>query len=105
MSGYFGALIEQLGFGGILGFCVGYFSKKVAKTLVLLVGFLFICVQLLAHYHWVTPHWDAVAESAQHAAKSGAVDNAFGAFMKLLLENIPFGAAFVAGFWLGMKKG
>jgi uncharacterized membrane protein (Fun14 family) len=105
MSTYFGALIQQLGFGGIMGYCVGYFSKKVAKTMMLLVGLLFICIQILAYYQFVEPHWDKAAQAVEHGAKSGVFDHVFGSFMKLLVRNLPFGAAFIGGFWMGMKKG
>jgi uncharacterized membrane protein (Fun14 family) len=102
---YIGPIIQQLGFGGIMGFCVGYASKKIAKTAVILIGIIFICIQFLAYYGWVEPHWDKAAHAVEQGAQSGVFESAFSSCMRVLVKNLPFGAAFIGGFWLGMKKG
>ena len=42
-------LLQQLGFGGLAGLCVGYFAKKAAKMTALLLGCPFVLLQVLAH--------------------------------------------------------
>lgn len=102
---YVGPVIQQLGFGGIMGFCVGYASKKVAKGLVVLIGILFILIQILVYYKFVDVHWDRAQDAFDTGVKSGVFERVFGSCMGVLVKNLPFGAAFVGGFWLGMKKG
>jgi len=103
--GFLGPLIQQLGFGGICGFCVGYFSKKAAKLAALIVGALFILLQILAYYNFAEINWGAMGHAVEAGAPSGAVDSAIGKFMKVLLHNVPFGAAVVGGFGRGLKRG
>jgi uncharacterized membrane protein (Fun14 family) len=103
--GFAGPILQQLGFGGIMGFCAGYASKKVAKAMVVLIGILFICIQLLVYVKFVDVHWDKAAGAFDHAAQSGMVQRGFESCMGVLVHNLPFGASFVGGFWLGMKRG
>lgn len=49
--------LPTLGFGGIAGFIVGYRAKKITKLTAILLGVLFIAVQLLAYFGFVTVNW------------------------------------------------
>ena len=100
-----GPLVEQLGVGGIAGFCVGYFTKKAAKLAAFIVGGLFILIQVAAYYGFVEINWGAAESAVQTAAHSGAIDSAAHRFFTVLVHNLPFGAAFLGGFYLGLKKG
>jgi uncharacterized membrane protein (Fun14 family) len=102
---YLTPLLQQLGFGGIAGLCVGYFTKKAAKVLALLLGCLFILLQVLAYYNIVSINWGGVSSAWDSAAESGAIEGALGSLTTVLLHNLPFGAAFLAGFAIGVKKG
>lgn len=98
-------LLQQLGFGGVAGVCVGYFAKKAAKTMALLLGCLFVLLQVLAYYQIVSINWGGVSGAFDTAAETGVFDSAMASLMKVLLHNIPFGAAFLGGFAIGAKKG
>lgn len=98
-------LIEQLGFGGIAGFCVGYFAKKVTKAAIFLIGGLIVLLQVLAYYHFVEINWGAADDAFRSAKQSGAIQSASSRLWAVLVHNIPFGGAFFVGFALGMKRG
>jgi uncharacterized membrane protein (Fun14 family) len=94
---------EQLGFGGLCGAVVGYTAKKAAKMAAFILGLTFILIQVLGHYHFITPNWGHI----EHVGQS-ALDNAQGPMAKLmgvLTENVPFGGAFIIGFAWGLKMG
>lgn len=99
-----GALVEQFGVGGLFGIAVGYTAKKATKAMAILLGVLFICIQLLAHYHLITPHWDKVGDLAKHATAPEAT-SPLRSLMALLTANLPFGAAFMVGFAWGFRRG
>ncbi len=93
----------QLGFGGLAGFAAGYAAKKITRLLALLLGLLFFTLQILAHEGWITIHWGAVQESAQHLWNEGGGSSWLQRAWEILTSNLPFGAAFTAGFTLGFK--
>lgn len=97
--------IEQLGFGALAGAVAGYAAKKIAKLTAIFLGILFILLQLLAYHHLVEIRWGEVGDAARGLTDSGAPDSLLSSFMKVLTHNIPFGASFGVGFWIGFKKG
>ena len=97
--------IEQLGFGGLAGACAGYAAKKMARTAAILIGVIFILLQYLAYKNLVAINWDAVEHAARGVTESGAPHSAWAGFWRILTHNLPFGGAFVIGFWIGFKKG
>jgi uncharacterized membrane protein (Fun14 family) len=101
----FGGAAAQLGFGGVAGAVVGYTAKKLTKLAALLLGILFILVQVLAHEGFITVNWGAVHSTAERVWTDPQgrtlVDHAW----SILTANLPFGGGFVAGFALGFKLG
>ena len=97
--------IEQLGFGALAGACAGYAAKKAARVAAILIGIMFILLQFLAYKHFVAINWGAVEHAARGVTESGAPHSAWSGFWRVLTHNLPFGAAFAAGFWVGFKKG
>ncbi len=97
--------LAGLGFGGLAGAVVGYTTKKMTKMLALLLGALFVVIQLLAYYGWIQVDWVAVQSTAEQAVQSeegrGAAEQAW----TILTANLPWGGGFVAGFALGFKLG
>ena len=98
-------LLQQLGFGGPAGLCVGYFAKKAAKMTALLLGCLFVLLQVLAYYNIVSINWGGVSQAFDTAAETGVFENAMASLKRVLLHNVPFGAAFMGGVAVGAKKG
>ena len=106
VSELFGSLpMAQLGFGGMAGLVVGYTAKKIAKLAAILLGVLFLLIQILAYNGLITVNWGAVEHSA-----SGVWTDASGMTLAqrawaVISANLPFGGAFVTGFLLGFKLG
>jgi uncharacterized membrane protein (Fun14 family) len=97
-------LIEQLGFGGLTGAVAGYAAKKVTKWVAIALGLIFILLQLLAYKGFIAINWGEIGSAAQpHLVEGGR--STLSAIWRVLTHNLPFGAAFAGGFWLGFKKG
>jgi uncharacterized membrane protein (Fun14 family) len=92
--------VGTLGFGGLMGYAVGYAAKKASKLALIGMGVLFFLVQYLCYKGLATVDWGGVAAQGGVAAKAGGV-----AFWKIVTYNVPLGAGFVAGILLGFKKG
>lgn len=95
-------LIMQLGFGGVLGFTMGYAIKKVLKILLILSGLYAASLQYLAYKGYITIHFDRISESFRKI-----LELAQGGFTlpNFLTANIPFIGSFTAGLGLGFKTG
>ncbi len=94
-------VLGALGIGGILGYAAASFVKVATRIVAIVLGFVFIVIQVLAHYGCLEVHWDAVQNlmpSASTAAQTG-----FSALWKILVFNLPFTGGFAAGFWYGWK--
>ena len=100
-----GLPLSSLGFGGFAGLVVGYAAKKIAKLTALLLGVLFILVQVLAYNGYISINWGEV----QHSAEGVWIDprgmTLADRAWTIVTANLPFGAAFVGGFALGFKLG
>ena len=101
LSGPFAAL----GFGGVAGAIVGYTAKKVTKLVALLLGVVFIVIQLLAYQGLLTVDWHAVQTTAEGVWADPHGVTVADRVWAMLSANLPFGGAFIAGFALGFKMG
>lgn len=97
--------LAQLGFGGMAGLVVGYTAKKIAKMTAILLGVLFLLVQVLAYNGLITVNWGAVEKTASGVwTDPNGVTFADRAWA-MISANLPFGGAFATGFLLGFKLG
>jgi uncharacterized membrane protein (Fun14 family) len=99
------SLAPELGFGGVAGAVVGYASKKVTKLVALALGLVFIIIQGLVYLHVVTVDWHTVQTGAEHLWKDPHGVTLASRAWNILSANLPFGAAFAAGFGIGFKLG
>lgn len=95
-------LVGQIGIGGVGGFLVGYALKKFAKLVAIFLGLGFVVLQYLAYVGVIAINYGAMKDWAlsivgQASGLGGAIYN--------ILANLPFGASFVIGLYLGIKKG
>ncbi|CAN5647596.1 FUN14 domain-containing protein [soil metagenome] len=97
--------LGQLTFGALAGFAVGYTLKKVGKLMALLLGVLFICLQLLAYYGFVSIDWPRVQESMDPLLGAEPLNQTWRGLLELLTANVPFAAAFVPSMILGLRQG
>jgi uncharacterized membrane protein (Fun14 family) len=94
--------LGSLGIGGLLGYAVGLAFKSAAKALGCLLGLLFILLQVLAYYHFISIDWTQFAhhaEPAKHLAETG-LDK----FWHVATFNLPFGGGFAAGLALALRR-
>jgi uncharacterized membrane protein (Fun14 family) len=94
-----------MGFGGMAGVVVGYTAKKFTKLAALLLGTLFVLVQLLAYLGFVTVHWSTVQSAAEEVWRNEQGATLADRAWEVLVANLPFGGGFVVGFALGFKLG
>jgi uncharacterized membrane protein (Fun14 family) len=101
----FGAPLASLGFGGAAGLIVGYAAKKVTKVVALLLGLVFILLQVLVYNELITVNWGAVQHTAQQVWTDPHGVTLADRAWAILTANLPFGGGFITGFVLGFKLG
>ncbi|RKX77056.1 MAG: hypothetical protein DRP87_10260 [Spirochaetes bacterium] len=98
-------IITQLGFGGILGLIVGFTLKKLSKLVAILLGLIFILLQVLAYYGIVTINWTPIARWWESFTESGAHISLWEQLKTILFSNLPAVGGALAGFIIGLKIG
>lgn len=98
-------LITQLGFGGVIGFCTGFMVKKVSKLAAVIVGLVFVLLQVLSYYGIISIEWGPVKEWWDKETSPDQLQGAWTSVRNLLFSNVPALAGAVPGFFLGLKVG
>jgi uncharacterized membrane protein (Fun14 family) len=95
-------LVTQLGVGGIIGLCIGYAIKKVAKIAAAVIGIFSLGLIYMESQGMITVEWLGVETWGNTAlAGLGQAEGALGAFLSIL----PFAGGAIAGFAIGIKMG
>jgi len=95
-------LVTQLGVGGIIGLCIGFALKKVAKIAAAIIGLFSLGLIYMESQGMITVDWLGVETWGNTALSGlGQAEGALGAF----LANLPFTGGAVVGFALGIKWG
>ena len=97
--------VGELGFGGVAGAIVGYTAKKLTKLLALALGLVFLLIQTLVYFKFVSVDWGTVQHTAEQVWKNPQGVTLAQRAWGVLTANLPFGGGFVAGFALGFKFG
>jgi uncharacterized membrane protein (Fun14 family) len=105
LSDLFGAPLVSLGFGGTAGLVVGYAAKKITKLVAVVLGLLFILLQVLVYNDLITVNWSGVQHTAQQVWTDPHGVTLADRLWGILTANLPFGGGFVTGFALGFKLG
>lgn len=96
----------EFGGGAVLGFLVGFATKKIAKLIAVIIGLELALFKFLETKGVMTVNWDALAGTAGNATNATATAAAGGAgFLTSLISALPVGAGFAGGAFLGFKKG
>ncbi len=101
-TSYLTPLITQLGVGGIIGLCIGYALKKVAKIVAAIIGLFTLGLLYLQTKGLITVDWlgveawgnTALGQLAQMEGDLGVV-----------LANLPFAGGAIVGLGIGLKMG
>ncbi len=95
-------LVTQLGVGGIIGLCIGFALKKIAKIAAAVIGIFSLGLIYMESQGMITVDWLGVETWGDTAlAGLGQAEGALGAF----LANLPIAGGAVVGFALGIKWG
>lgn len=89
--------LKELGFGGALGFLVGFTLKRVFKMLTFILGIYILSLIWLADNGVIVVKWSAVERFA------GEFFSSFESFAKNAVRTVSFGGSFAVGFAIGMK--
>ncbi len=97
------SILASMGVGFLLGFSLGYFSKKMLKLILLFVGFLLGVIILLEFYGIITVNYEKLTEVVLgiKAPSYSLLEQ----IKEFLWNRLPFAASFFAGFYFGFKKG
>ncbi|KAF9363750.1 FUN14 domain-containing protein 1 [Mortierella sp. NVP85] len=104
---------KELTFGMMMGLCSGYLFKKLGKLMMLVVGFGFVWLQLLAGSGYIQINWPLIERrfketfDADGDGKITLNDARYGFrwLMELLTKNFQFKATYVSGYVLGFHYG
>lgn len=97
--------IEQIGFGVVAGFVAGYALKKLGKLVALVLGVLFVAVQLLAWSGYVTIEWGRLQQDVEPLLEASSLNEGWRMVLTVMTHNLPFAASFVPGFVIGLRRG
>ena len=97
--------LAGLGFGGLTGAVVGFTAKKFTKFIAIILGLVFIALQLMVHQGWIEIDWGAVQTTTEQAVGNGRGRSMAERGWDILTTNLPWGSGFVAGFLIGFKMG
>ncbi|RMF88136.1 MAG: hypothetical protein D6736_11235 [Nitrospinota bacterium] len=93
----------QIGFGFLTGFVAGYAGKKLIKLLAILLGLLFLTLQVLAAGGFITVNWSYIQQTSESLYSE--VERSRQLWWQILTDQLPFVAPFGVGFWVGFRKG
>ncbi len=97
--------IGQLTFGGLAGFAVGYAIKTVGRWVAIILGLIFVVVQVLASMGYINVDWTRIQRDVEPLLQQEQIKSAWDGLVQVLTTNLPFGGAFVAGLLLGLRRG
>jgi uncharacterized membrane protein (Fun14 family) len=97
--------LGQLSFGFIAGIAVGYALKKIGKIAAIILGLLFIAVQVLAYFGLVEVDWLRIQQAADPLLQKDNLQRMWDGLISLLTGNVPFAAAFIPGLLIGLRFG
>ncbi len=86
-----------MGFGGALGFLVGFTLKRVFKIMAFLLGLYVLSLLWLADNGVIVVKWGEISKFANSFFSS------FESFAKNTVRTLSFGGSFAVGFAIGMK--
>ena len=97
--------LQQLTFGVAAGFLVGYSLKKVGKFVAIVVGLLFVAIQSLAYFGFLTVNWGEVQGRVDPLLEPANLNDLWRGLIDILTYNITFAVAFVPALVVGLKRG
>ena len=104
-AGSFEALLPYVTEGslfGLIGFALGYATRKVFKIGLILIAVAFVGVQVGVHMGWMSVDWNGLTEALNRFVLNLKEDETV---TKFLTNRVPSVAALVAGTVVGFQRG
>ncbi|MFC4639017.1 FUN14 domain-containing protein [Deinococcus hohokamensis] len=95
-------LLPDLSVGALLGFATGLALRHIGRVVLIVVGVLFITLQLLAYFELVSINWLKVQALTEPWLRQGGEQGAQW-LSRVLTANLPFAGAFSAGLLVGLR--
>ncbi|THF84952.1 hypothetical protein E7T09_18050 [Deinococcus sp. KSM4-11] len=95
-------MLPDLSVGALLGFATGVALRHVGRVVLIVVGVLFIVLQLLAYFDLVTINWLKIQALSEPWLRQGGEQGASW-LRRVLTANLPFAGAFTAGLLVGLR--
>ncbi len=89
--------MKEVGFGGAMGFILGFTLKRIFKFLTLLIGLYILSLIWLADKGIITVNWSGVELAVREIFSS------FENFARASVRAVAFSGSFIVGFTIGMK--
>mmetsp|Transcript_44389 Transcript_44389/g.128318 ORF Transcript_44389/g.128318 Transcript_44389/m.128318 type:complete len:124 (-) Transcript_44389:44-415(-) len=105
-------MMNQLGFGGVMGYCSGMAFRKVGKAVGVVIGLGFMGTQAAAASGYINVDWEKVKGDAIKPLdmnKDGKVDEKdaqeiWNRYNAMMTQRLPSAGGFAAGFLLGARR-
>ncbi|MBZ9713127.1 MULTISPECIES: FUN14 domain-containing protein [Deinococcus] len=95
-------LLPDLSVGALLGFATGVALRHIGRVALIVLGTLFVVLQLLAYLDLISVNWLRLQALTEPWLRQGQEQG--GAWlMRVLTANLPFAGAFTAGLLLGLR--
>lgn len=95
--------LETVTLGGLAGLVTGIFMKRLGIVAAIFAGLIFVTLQLLAYFGFITINWGGVEAVVSPILESQRLRGFWESFLEVMTRNLPFAAAFVPGFFIGLR--
>ncbi|GGK30540.1 hypothetical protein GCM10008955_25380 [Deinococcus malanensis] len=95
-------LLPDLSVGALLGFATGVALRHIGRVVLIVVGVLFVTLQLLAYAELISINWLRVQALTEPWLRQGGEQGAQW-LGRVLTANLPFAGAFSGGLVLGLR--
>jgi uncharacterized membrane protein (Fun14 family) len=95
--------LETVTLGGLAGLVSGIFMKRVGIVAAIIAGLVFVTLQILSYYGFITINWGGVEAAVSPVLEPERLRGFWSGFVEVMTRNLPFAAAFVPGFFVGLR--
>ncbi|WP_309572555.1 FUN14 domain-containing protein [Deinococcus sp.] len=95
-------ILPDLSVGALLGFATGVALRHVGRVVLIVVGVLFIALQLLAYFDLISINWLKLQALTEPWLRQGGEQGASW-LRRVLTANLPFAGAYTAGLLVGLR--
>jgi uncharacterized membrane protein (Fun14 family) len=92
----------QLGGSAAIGGLIGYFAKKVAKLIALIIGSELVLFKFLESQGLMIVRWDKLTAGIVQAGRDGT--SVAQGLLETFIATAGVGASFAGGFYLGFRR-